>query len=77
MADKGKEIVAALRESSETTQAKARRRERQLLDTLEQLLNSENRQIFEEKVREHFSLEPNDPRLREILTVWDERQGRS
>lgn len=71
--DTAKEIAAALRESAATPRALARRREQELISTLQSLMESaENREIFVKRVRETFKLKEDDPRWQAILAAWDE-----
>ena len=55
--DKAKEIAAELRASASTPQALARKRQKELLETLEWLLEtSENSRIFVDRIKEKFEL---------------------
>jgi len=68
---RAEEIASALRESAATPGALARRREKQLRATLQDLLESENRDIFVKRAQETFKLREDDPRWQAILSAWD------
>lgn len=70
--DKPKEIADELRASAMTPQALARKRQKELLETLEWLLAaSDNHAIFVARVKEKFDLKDDDPRWKAILAAWD------